>query len=190
MKDGFIGALQDAEGVVHVYPEDVPNNFKGTVIDIETVGVGKLDDITVGKQRQVILGIIGGGELDIFYVKREQDIDMLLSVTLRILCCCDRPFYAFNCWFEHGVWKGQLGGLDMPFDGELQQHLYEPKRRAVEELRISNYDDPFFDKGAMCIDAWLRGDTKQAVAHNRACLLKERDILLKRGSTVSEFCGV
>jgi len=29
--------------------------------------------------------------------------------------------------------------------------------------------------------AWQAGEFDKAVAHNRACLMKERDILLKRG---------
>ncbi len=35
--------------------------------------------------------------------------------------------------------------------------------------------------GLQCSEAWKRGDVDKAVAHNRSCLLKERDILLERG---------
>ncbi|NKQ39887.1 MAG: hypothetical protein HF967_10615 [Methanosarcinales archaeon] len=48
-------------------------------------------------------------------------------------------------------------------------------------MKISKYNDPFNGNGKLCMHAWLRGDIKNAIAHNRACLLKEKDILLKRG---------
>jgi len=55
------------------------------------------------------------------------------------------------------------------------------KKYTVENLNIENYDDPFFDVGNECRLAWLRGEWDQCIKHNRSCLLKERDILLKRG---------
>jgi hypothetical protein len=35
--------------------------------------------------------------------------------------------------------------------------------------------------GLQCSEAWKVGQFDKAIAHNRACLLKERDILIKRG---------
>ncbi len=54
------------------------------------------------------------------------------------------------------------------------------KAKAVRDLGIPNYDDPFYDKGLWCMNAWHNGEFDKAIAHNRACLLKERDILIKR----------
>lgn len=67
------------------------------------------------------------------------------------------------------------------FDGELQLY-YESKAQAVGNLDIDNYDDPFPNGGNQCRIAWEGGEFEQAIAHNRACLLKERDILLLRGA--------
>ena len=77
------------------------------------------------------------------------------------------------------------------FEGELNKEKYEAKRTAVQVLNIPQYDDPFFDNGLLCMQAWEIGKTKEAIAHNRSCLLKERDILVKRGFREPEdlvFC--
>src|SRR4030042_1579417 len=39
----------------------------------------------------------------------------------------------------------------------------------------------FNDNGLLCLQSWLKGKIENAILHNRSCLLKERDILLKRG---------
>jgi hypothetical protein len=93
----------------------------------------------------------------------------------------ERPFYAFNKEFEEGVLFHFLG-MEIKFEGELQAREREPKYYAVRELGISNYDDPFNDSGFKCMKAWTKGEIDKAIAHNRSCLLKEKDILLKRGS--------
>ncbi|GAI48070.1 unnamed protein product, partial [marine sediment metagenome] len=67
------------------------------------------------------------------------------------------------------------------FDGELQRYRGESKGNARTELDIPNYGDPFNDVGKLCMTAWENGQFDSAMAHNRACLLKERDILIKRG---------
>ena len=68
------------------------------------------------------------------------------------------------------------------FTGLIFKSKYEPKRNAVRRLGIGNYGDPFDGDGKKCKEAWLRGDAiDKCIEHNRACLLKERDILLKRG---------
>jgi hypothetical protein len=97
-----------------------------------------------------------------------------------ILDSLERPFYAFQSEFERGVFFHQLGKR-IDFDGELQRYRGESKGNARTELDILNYGDPFNDVGKLCMQAWLRGEFDRAIAHNRACLLKERDILIKRG---------
>ncbi len=104
----------------------------------------------------------------------------LKEVTRSLIESAESPLYAFNCNFESGVWFHSIG-LKVQFDGELQQWNYESKREAVKSLSITNYSDPFFDDGFKCMQAWNNKDYDKAIAHNRACLLKERDILLNRG---------
>ena len=73
------------------------------------------------------------------------------------------------------------------FTGELQNFRYEKKLDVVHSLKLDNYDDPFFDNGLKCEPAWKLHNYKQVIAHNRACLLKERDILIQRGYRNADY---
>jgi len=162
--------------------EDISSNFEGTIIDIETIGEfrNQYPDSRRYKDIQlVIFGFINRHVLQILCAKGMGAIDELRERTGKIIDSLERPFYAFNCNFESGVLFYELG-KEIVFDGELQE-TYESKARAVRDLDIPNYDDPFYDKGLWCMNAWEAGEFEQAIAHNRACLLKERDILIKRG---------
>jgi hypothetical protein len=158
--------------------------FEGTIIDIESIGEFnqqfKYDSRNYMNIKQVILGYITKKKLHIYCATCPQEIDELKQITPQIFKELSKPYFAFNCNFESGV-LFHHAGLQIEFDGELQGVAFERKKDAILQLRIPNYDDPFFDVGFMCIKAWNTRDFKKAVAHNRACLLKERDILVKRG---------
>ena len=168
------------------HKEDITSDFNGTVIDIEATGEfnklykGKNDSREYEDFQQVILGLFGKKGISIFCAKGKEAIRELNSLTEQILDKLERPFFAFNTHFESSVFFHQLGKT-IDFDGELQCYRGESKGKARAELYIPNYDDPFNDMGKLCMQAWLRGEFDKAIAHNRACLLKERDILLKRG---------
>ena len=168
------------------YKEDMASDFDGTVIDIETIGefdknpLYEDDSRRVKNLQQVILGLFGKKGIRIFCAKGKYEIQELNSLTTQILDKLERPFYAFNTNFESGVWFHQLD-TKIIFDYELQGFPRENKGNARKSLGIPNYDDPFDDDGKLCMIAWERGQFDKAIAHNRACLLKERDILLKRG---------
>lgn len=168
------------------YREDVGSDFVGTIIDIETIGTfseryrytgdcREYEDI-----RQVIFGLINGQYLQILYVTKKDEISELNDRIANIIDSLGKPFYAFNASFEQSVLSYQLG-KEITFEGELQREKFESKASAVKELGIANHGDPFNDKGVLCMYAWQNGEFDQAVVHNRACLLKERDILLRRG---------
>jgi len=187
--------MNSSPSCVIIKPEDVISDIDGTVIDIETIG--DFDKQYRGDSRyyrnvkQVILGCIDANELRIYCANGIQGINELQETTKRILDGLKRPFYAFNCAFETSVWFHQIG-IRIDFDGELQRFRFESKKEAVATLQIPNYDDPFYDEGVKCIEAWNCGNYKHVIAHNRACLLKERDILLKRGyrdPDILEFVG-
>lgn len=164
------------------HKEDISSNFEGTIIDIETVGefLNQYPDSRRYKDIQlVIFGFINKHGLHILCAKGTDAISELKERTKDVMDSLERPFYAFNSEFERGVLFYELG-KEIDFDGELQE-IGESKARAVGELGIPNYDDPFYDRGLWCMNAWLNGEFDKAIAHNRACLLKERDILLKRG---------
>ena len=165
------------------YREDTASNFEGTIIDLETVGEFDqryYDSRQYQNIEMVIFGYINSCGLTIACARGTEALDKLLERGEGIIEGLERPFYAFNANFERAVLFNQLGH-EVGFGGELQKKPYERKADAVKSLNIPNYDDPYYDKGLLCMFAWRKGDYRQAMAHNRACLLKERDILLKRG---------
>lgn len=174
------------------HEEDIISNINGTVIDIETIGDFdkrfKGDSREYKNHKQVILGCVNTDKICIYCASGVQGINDLQELTKNILNGLKRPFYAFNCSFESSVWFHHIG-VRIDFDGELQRFRFERKKDAVTSLRIPNYNDPFYDDGFKCIEAWNCGNTNHAIAHNRACLLKERDILIKRGYRTPEQCS-
>jgi len=165
------------------HQEKIASNFDGTIIDIETIG--KFSDFPDSRRCSqivpVILGHIDREGLRIYCAKGQESINKLKARIPEILNGLKRPFHAFNCPFEMSVFFHSLG-IKVPFEKELNQELYESKRNAVYALGISQYNDPFNDNGFLCMKAWLNGQVDKAIAHNRSCLLKERDIFLKRGA--------
>jgi len=172
--------------MILILKEDIISEFEGTIIDIETVGKfdGRYRYTNDSREyqyiQQVIFGSINSHALHIFCAKGMEAISQLKEKTEGILDSLERPFYAFQSEFERGVFFHQLGKR-IDFDGELQRYRGEAKGNARTELDIPNYGDPFNDVGKLCMQAWLREEFDRAIAHNRACLLKERDILTKRG---------
>jgi hypothetical protein len=124
--------------------------------------------------------ILNKDGLSILCAKNKDSIDTLKQKIMDILITLERPFHAFNCDFESGVFFHNLN-KKIIFDKELNREKYEAKKNAVSQLKIPQYDDPFFDNGKQCMESWLKGEIDKSIAHNRSCLLKERDILLKRG---------
>ena len=123
--------------------------------------------------------------MKILCAKREEAIIELKKKTKQITQSLEKPFFSYNCCFEMGVLFHSCG-LEIEFDGDLMKEKvagvkWENKREACVELNISNYDDPFNGNGRECSSAWLNGEWKKAINHNRSCLLTERDILLRRG---------
>ncbi len=168
--------------VIIEHKEDISSNFEGTIIDIETIGefLNQYPDSRRYKDIQlVIFGFINRRGLYIFCAKGMGAISELKEKTQDIMDSLERPFYAFNSEFERGVFFYELG-REIDFDGELQEGR-ESKANARSYLGIPNYNDPFYDSGYLCMKAWEVGDFDSAIAHNRACLLKEREILIKRG---------
>ncbi len=172
--------------VIVEHHEATASHFDGTIIDIETIGrfdagFRNTSDVREFQYiRQVMFGWIDRDGLNILYVRDPGEITELNERVAEVIDGLSRPFYAFNTSFERAVLYHQLGE-EYVFEGELQKEKYESKANAVRALGIPNYDDPFNDKGILCQEAWQDRRFDEAVAHNRACLLKERDILVLRG---------
>jgi len=172
--------------MVSIREEAIKSDFEGTIIDVESIGYfewNKFPDFDTRQYRQAptILGFITRDGLKIHYVEKKQEIKSLIGMIPEILSDLQRPFYAFNACFESSVFYNNCD-VKILFDHELNGERYEGKKKAVRKLGISNYDDPFHDVGLECMKAWRRGEITKCLTHNRACLLKERDILRIRGS--------
>lgn len=171
------------------HEEKIESQIKGTIIDVETIGdfnnaCSSLDSRCYMNLRTVIFGSINSESLQIHCAKKVDSIKQLDKIIIDELGSLDKPFYAFNCNFERSIFFHTLN-FDIPFEGELGKQLpngkYEAKRYVVADLDIPQYNDPFNDIGFECSKAWQKGNLKDAIAHNRSCLLKERDILSMRG---------
>ncbi len=169
--------------MIKIFSEDVNKDFDGTIVDFETIGDFDRRYSDSREYREiipVIFGTISKYKLVIVYAEDKNDIEQLKTEIKVNMPKLPRPLYAFNAGFERGVLFHSMK-IDVDFDGELNDIPYEKKKDAVHKLDIPNYDDPFNDEGALCPSAWKKGEIDKAVVHNRSCLLKERDILLKRG---------
>lgn len=168
--------------MVQIHKENIKSYFDGTIIDIETIGDFKREFSDSRQYKEiipVIFGFIDKNGLEIHCAKKKESIEKLKEKIKTILPELKKPFHAFNSDFERGVLFHHLGEPVL-FENELNKEKYEAKRSAVSSLKISQYDDPFFDDGNLCRASWLKGEIEKAIVHNRSCLLKERDILLKR----------
>ncbi len=157
--------------------------FDGTIIDIETIGgfsKGFSDSRQYSSIEPVIFGYINRQELRILTAQNTRDLTKLKKRLSTVLSNLTKPFHAFNCDFEMGVLFHNLKERFL-FERELNKEKFEAKKTAVKQLSIPQYGDPFNDNGLLCMQAWENGKLNKAIAHNRSCLLKERDILLKRG---------
>jgi hypothetical protein len=169
--------------MVLVHKEEIKSDFKGTIIDLETIGSFNSfsDSRRYKKIIPVIFGYINSKGLNILCAKNQESIQTLKAQILELIGKLDKPFYAFNTDFERGVLFHHLS-KHIEFEEELNKEVFEKKEDLVRALKIPSYDDPFHGDGKSCMMAWLKGDIEKAIKHNRSCLLKERDILLKRGS--------
>lgn len=168
--------------MVQLHKENFNSPIEGTIIDIETIG--NFNDYPDSRRYMnivpVIFGYIDSESLHIHCAKKVDSLVKLKKNIAEELESLEKPFYAFNSDFERGAFFHNLN-REIHFERELNKEKFEPKWRAVAELKIPQYNDPFKDNGKLCSDAWKTGRINEAIAHNRSCLLKERDILLKRG---------
>jgi hypothetical protein len=164
--------------------EKIKSDFEGTILDIETIepfcwDYSHDDSRRYSKIIPTILGYITKNELKILCAKGKSALDELKKEVIELLPSMEKPLYAFQSIFERAVLY-HCYNFTLKIDGELNADTYEGKGSACVKLGIPNYGDPFYNVGKKCVSAWLRGDYENAIKHNRSCLLKERDILIKR----------
>jgi hypothetical protein len=158
-------------------------SFEGTIIDLETVG--PIHDGFKGTERYkevkpYLFGYLTGNVVIQKYVEKYDHIPVLLNF-IREENFGDflKPLYAFFVEFETGVIYCSTG-RKLLFDRELKEGKGS-KEDQVKKFGISNYDDPFPGQGVKLIEEFKKGNITDPLRHNKACLLKERDIFFERG---------
>jgi len=167
------------------YEESIKPPIQGTIIDIESIGdfnnhYPDDDSRQYSDIQPVIFGYLSEGILVIYCAENKDEKSCLIQQIKDEFQQLPSPYYAFNSRFERGV---LFHSCDMiiNFECELNMMSREKKKYTVQSLGIDNYDDPFYDNGYQCLISWENGDIESAIKHNRSCLLKEREILRKRG---------
>ena len=170
--------------MIIVHREKIKSEFKGTIIDIESIEdfcreYDDDDSRQYSKLVPTIFGYITKDKLKILCAEGKTALKELQKEIIKLMPSLKRPIYAFQCRFERGVLH-HCYGVKLEVDGELNAYTREWKGNACSDLDIPSYGDPFNNSGYECMKAWLRGEYEKTIKHNRSCLLKERDILLKR----------
>lgn len=174
------------------YVEDIESDFKGTIIDIETYGSfrkGYDDSRTYKDISPVIFGYINSKQLEVRCAAWHSSLEKLYEDIRVLIPRLDKPLYAFNTVLERGVLYHSCN-IIVHFDGELNLSSKESLRKARLALGIENYDDPFKDDDLKCTHSWDLecrigvgySNSRLSISHNRSSLLKQKDILIKRGS--------
>ncbi len=171
-----------------LYVEDNP--LEGTIIDLETIGPIRnrfKDTRRYENVRPYLFGYLSGNTIFQRYVEKPEHIPQLEQWIKKAIITnlFEVPLYAFFTEFETGVIYCATG-IEVNFDRELKKGA-GGKETIVKKLGISAYDDPFPGAGVKCIEEFKRGNIADCLKHNRACLLKERDLLIKRGFTLPDI---
>ena len=157
--------------------------FEGTIIDLETIGPlhdSLKDTKRYEEAKPYLFGYLTGNMIVQKYVEKSDHIPALLKFIKETnLTEFPKPFYAFFVEFESGVIYCSTG-KKLLFDRELKTGRGS-KEESVKKFGISNYDDPFPGQGFRLIQEFKDGNIEDCLSHNRACLLKERDIFFERG---------
>jgi len=160
--------------MIKEYEDIAPFSINGTIIDFETIGSFNNqfnDHRQYSEIEPVVFGTLEGDLIKIYYIEEKGYLEEFLILIEEKLSALKKPFWAFNKQFEQGLIYNCFGKT-YNFH-ELQKRKYESKKQAVAELNIPNFNDPFYDKGALAMKAWNLKNFKECIQHNRACLLKE-----------------
>ncbi len=166
------------------------SNFKGSIIHIDTTGNLRTefqDSRQYSEVKPFVIGTIDKSKLKIEYAEDRASMAQLRSRITDLLKELEKPLYAFNAPFVQAV-LFHFAEEKIEIEGELNRKTFETRLFAINALNIPQYDDPFNDQDKMCSIIWLTvsGEHQKCIAHVKACLLKERDILIKRGFRKAE----
>ena len=84
--------------MVKIYSEKLVSNFKGNIIDIETIGnfLSYEDSRKYKNIIPVIFGFINNKGIKIFCAKNRVSIPKIKKNIIKLLPSLEKPFYAFN----------------------------------------------------------------------------------------------
>lgn len=164
--------------------ESTKAGVKGTIIDIETIGefdrkYPSYDLMHYSDLKPTIFGFLTENSLIQYCAEGPDEIPQLIQIIGNTIPKLSEPYYALNCYFERGIlFHGcNLEPEFIDVRGEIRGRKWDIR----ENLGISTYNDPFNGVGYTCLLEWEKENYSQCLAHNRACLLIERDILKKVG---------
>ncbi|MHA1972452.1 MAG: hypothetical protein ACTSW1_05655 [Candidatus Hodarchaeales archaeon] len=155
---------------------------KGTLIDLETIGefdrrYHHKDSRQYAQLQPTIFGYISENTLVQYCAEGPDEISNIIDIMSNTLPTFDPPFYALNCFFENGVCTHACNYPLDPMIDVRGGNSMEKKWGVRARLGIPTYNDPFNGNGYTCLLEWEKGNFKECMKHNRACLLIERDIL-------------
>jgi len=154
--------------------------MRGTIIDLETIGrfnraYPPWDPRHYASISPTIFGYLTGETLIQHCAEDTEEIQEIIEIMRDTLPRLEQPFYALNSNFEKSVITNTCGQIH-PFLDVRENKYYGSKWAIREWLGIPTYDDPFHGDGLRCMHEWHRGNHRDCLLHNRACLLIERDI--------------
>ena len=121
--------------------EKTQSNFRGTIIDLETIGdFSNYEDDDFrqcSKLTLIIMGYITKDELTVLCAKGMDALDELREQTISILPSLKKPLFAFQSRFERSVFHHSCG-IKVEFDGDLNNRPREWKGYACSDLDIPN----------------------------------------------------
>jgi len=155
-------------------------HMRGTIIDLETIGgfnhaYPNWDPRHYANISPTIFGYLTGDTLTQHCAENTEEIQEIIETMRDTLPGLEQPFYALNCGFERCIIANTCR-QDHPFRDIRGDRPRGSKWVIRQRLGIPTYDDPFHGDGLQCIHQWHRGNHRDCLLHNRACLLIERDI--------------
>lgn len=151
---------------------DLPLDFYGTIIDIETSG------LVEWKEEIICCGVLTGSHILIYYHIEPIGLDKDLLV--KNISSYNRPFFAFNKNMEERF-------LNIKVDYDIYTFHNGRYTRKLDAIIIRDYitKDVLSGDGSRCPEHWNRyKETKDIscleiiLRHNRSCLIQELTLLL------------
>ncbi len=185
---GRLDINMELKGPYYEYVENIQTDIVGSILDLETIGEfsrGGAVNNAFAEYREIkitTVGVLTRDKIVIRIANGQNALSEFQELAVEMILDTKRPLYAFNKRFEEGCFYWASGGRRLIIEHELQRFPREKKENVVRMLGIDSFGDPYHGEGRRCVVAFAAGDLESIVRHNRSCLLKEAQILKKRGA--------